>query len=169
MCSPPCRGRISGPRATATWTDAGRSPQVDPGGGLAAAGRQRAEPAAVREPVDLGSHAGAAADRRADAAAHPPDRLGDRRRVSAQGREDVGRGGPAVLRSLGQAGQLPGRSPSTPRPTPPPALCSGACSCPGNGPRTPTAGPSPASRPRSRTARSGVWPWTCSTPSPPGA
>ncbi|MFJ3777429.1 transposase [Streptomyces sp. NPDC090075] len=38
-----------------------------------------------------------------------------------------------------------------------------------NGRRTPAVGPSPGFRPRSRTARSGGWLWTCSTHWPAGA
>lgn len=49
-----------------------------------------------------GTRGGAASDLRTHAAAHRPDGLGDRRRVAAQGRKNVSRGGSAVLRSPGQ-------------------------------------------------------------------
>lgn len=78
-------------RVLSAGSDAGWPAQVDPADGRASAGREHAGPAAVREPVPVGSAAGRAADRRAAHRSCQARGVGDRRRVVPKcGKASVG-------------------------------------------------------------------------------
>ena len=97
-------GRVLPARA-----DAGRQAQVDPAHGRAAARRQRAGAAAVRQPEPLGLAAGPPAAGHPDDRGGRPGRLDRGRHRLPQVRQRLGRGRPAVLGHARQGGQLPGR------------------------------------------------------------